>query len=216
MQIVSQPKNSPQLWDKIWARTPSRFPGSQTLESLYRRLVYFSAFDALLRSFSLANQSILELGSGTGANSAYLAQRHGAQSVTLLDFSEGALERVAIKRFLCPVTKIQGDLLEFTPKQQYDFVHSTGLIEHFVGAQRQKVVGVHAACVRRGGLVMIWVPVHSPAFAVIGTLNRLIGIEEIPLTEKELRSLCLQNGLEIIRENHSALGAMYGVLARKV
>jgi len=148
--------------------------------------------------------------------SANAARARRVQSVALLDFSERALARANLKRFHCPVTKIQGDLLEFSPKLQYDFVHSTGLVEHFAGAQRQKVIQIHAACVKQGGLVMIWIPVYSPAFAVIGVFNRLIGIEELPFEEQELRSLCLQSGLEIIRQGHSAWGALYGILARKV
>ncbi|MDP2664484.1 MAG: class I SAM-dependent methyltransferase [bacterium] len=208
-------QNSSQLWDKIWKKTPGQFPGSSKLESLYRRVVYFSAFDTLLGLVSPSGH-ILELGSGTGRNSTYLAKRYSARSVTLLDFSESALARAREEDFSCALIKIQQDLLRFTPQKQYEFVHSTGLIEHFTGQERRAVVRKHAECVAPGGYVMIWVPVRSPAFFLIGQFNKLMGIEEIPLTRQELKTLCAESGLNVIKENSSVLGALYGVLAQKI
>lgn len=215
-KIMSSPENSPRLWDKLWMRMPSRFPLSDTVESLYRRSIYFSAFDTLLKSFTLANQDILELGSGTGQNSLYLAQRHTTQSVTLVDFSEQALVRVQTQRFPCELKKIHQDLFAFRPIQRYDFVHSAGLIEHFAGHKRIEVVKIHAQCIRKGGLAMIWVPVNCLAFEFIGRFNRLIGIEEIPFAEKELEDMCIQSGLKILQKNHTAFGALYGLLTQKI
>ena len=62
---------------------------------------------------------------------------------------------------------------------------------------------------------MIWVPVRSPTFSVIGRFNRWIGIQEIPFTKEELRDSAAQSGLKIIRENHSVGGAIFGILAKK-
>ncbi|MBI2642119.1 MAG: class I SAM-dependent methyltransferase [Candidatus Wildermuthbacteria bacterium] len=208
-------ENSAEMWNGIWEKIPSQFSGSKTLEAWYRRIVYFSAFDTLLNLLPPSNQ-ILELGSGTGRNSAYLAKRYSAQSVTLLDFSESALGRTREEDFSCALIKIQQDLLRFTPQKQYGFVHSTGLIEHFTGQERRAVVQKHAECVAPGGYVMIWVPVQSPAFFVIGQFNKLMGIEEVPLTETELKTLLMEARLKIIGENHAVFGALYGVLAQKV
>src|SRR3989344_4810644 len=203
-------ENSSYYWNRFWKNAISRIWGGHTIENLYRRLIYFSAFDRLLSSISLADKDILELGSGTGNNSLYLTQQHLTQSVTLVDFSEQALANVATTKRKCPVIKIQRDLLEFQPQKSYDFVHSAGLIEHFEGDLRLAIVRNHTEFVFQGGLVMIWVPVHSPAFSLIGRFNRLLGIKEIPLTKRELKILCIQSGLDIIREDHSAFGALYG------
>ena len=213
---MSSIHNSSSHWDRIWENPTFHIWGGQAIETLYRRLIYFSAFDRLLGSYSLADKEILELGSGTGNNSLYFARRHHARSVTLLDFSEQALAKVALERYPCPVIKVQSDLFEFQPNRSYDFVHSTGLIEHFEGDRRLAVVRKHAALASSGGLVMIWVPIYSPAFSLIGRMNRWFGIEEIPFTERELQELCIQSRLDIIREGHTAWGALYGVLARKV
>src|SRR3989344_5675352 len=150
-------QNSSQLWDKIWKKTRGEFPGSSKLESLYRKIIYFSAFDSLLNPLSLQNLDILELGSGTGNNSLYLAKKNSARSVTLVDFSELALQKAREEDFPCKITKIQQDLLSFSVKEQYGFVHSTGLIEHFTGQERLSVVQKHAECVKPGGYMMIWV-----------------------------------------------------------
>lgn len=185
------------------------------LESLYRKIVYFSAFNSLLKSISLDNLDVLELGSGTGNNSLYLAKKNSIRSVTLVDFSELALQRAHEKDFPCQLTKIQQDLLGFSSQKQYGFVHSTGLIEHFMGQERLAVVQKHAQCAQPRGYVMIWVPVKSLAFFFIGKLNKLMGIEEIPLTRQELKALLSESGLTVIRENSSVFGALYGILAQK-
>lgn len=208
--------NSQYYWDRLWKNKLSRVWRGNAIENLYRKLIYFSAFDRLLDSNSLADKEILELGSGTGDNSLYLAQQHHAGSVTLLDFSEQALAKVAVARYSFPVIKVQKDLFEFQAQKQYDFVHSTGLVEHFEGDRRLAVVRKHAEFVCQGGLVMIWVPVYSPLFSLIGKFNRWIGIEEIPFTERELKALCIQSGLDIICEDHAVFGTLYGILARKV
>lgn len=207
--------NSSESWNSVWNHVPANFPGSGLLENWYRNIIYFPAFDKLLKSVSLSQKDIVELGSGTGNNSLYLSKKYNARSVMLVDFSEIALERAKDGEFPCQLTKLKRDLLGFQPPSLYEFVHSTGLIEHFIGAEREDVVKKHAECVEQRGYVMIWVPIRSLAFSCIGKVNKAMGIEEIPLTKQELRSLCAESGLQIINEGHTAFGALYGILAQK-
>ena len=211
-----QVKNSAESWDNVWRHIPSQFIGSEQLEDWYRNIIYFPAFNKILSSISLSKKSALELGSGTGNNSLYLSKRYPLDSVTLVDFSNVALQRARDGKFSCPVTKFQNDLFEFRPSSPYGFVHSTGLIEHFYGADRRAVVQKHAECVEKKGYVMIWVPVQSLVFSLIGKFNKAVGIEETPLTEQELKNLCAESGLQIINEGHTAFGALYGVLTQRV
>jgi len=212
-------ENSSRLWDKLWTNKITNFyprlPASRFVENFIRKQLYFKAIDRLLGSLSLENKDIIELGSGTGSNSLYIAQNHRVKSVTLVDFSEKALVRVSPKIYPCQVRKIQRDILKNPFSEDYDFAHSTGLVEHFGGRDRSLAIERHAQCVKTGGLIMVWVPISSLAFKPIQIINSHLGIKEIPFTKKEMQFLFQENGLEIIREEKGALGALYGILARK-
>lgn len=77
------------------------------------------------------------------------------------------------------------------------------------------MVRKHSQFTQPGGLVMIWVPIFSPAFNLIQKFNQILGIREIPFTKEELIFLCQKSNLEIIKEGESFFGALYGILARK-
>ena len=211
--------NSSSQWDRIWTNKLTScylyFPASRTIETFVRKQLYFKAIDKLLDSFSFENKDILELGSGTGNNSLYLAKLHKVKSVTLLDFSGKALERAIIDDYPCPVKKIQEDILESSLMEGYDFVHSTGLIEHFSGTDRFLIVKKHAQFAKPGGLVMIWVPISSLAFKPIKKFNQCVGIKEKPFTKDELQYLCKASDLKILKEGETVFGALYGILAER-
>ncbi|MDD5529004.1 MAG: methyltransferase domain-containing protein [bacterium] len=212
-------ENSSMLWDSLWTNKFTnfhrRFTVSQPVENFVRHQLYFKAINKLLDG-SCVGKNILELGCGTGSNSLYLASTQQVNSVTLLDFSPEAMTNVKTETYPCHVKKISKDLLKFSPTKRYDFVHSTGLIEHFSGKERLYAIKKHSQCARSGGLVMIWVPIFSPTFNCIGTFNRWIGIKELPFTKTEMRLLCAQSKLEIINEGETAFGALYGILCRKI
>ncbi len=213
--LSNEIKNSSESWDNVWKHIPSKFPGSSLLESWYRNIVYFPAFNKLLEPVSLPQKDVLELGSGTGNNSLYFSKKYPLRSVTLVDFSDIALQRTKDREFSCGVVKLKKNLLEFRPPSPYGFVHSTGLIEHFSGVEQLAVVRKHAECAEQGGYVMIWVPIRSFAFSCIGKFNQAMGIEEVPLSEQKLKMLCAESNLQIINEGKTAFGALYGILAQK-
>ena len=216
---MNRSDNTSKRWDSIWNnKIKSLFfylPVFRPVDIFFRKNIYFKAIDKILEGFSLEDKDIIELGSGTGSNSFYLANSQGAKTVTLVDFSEKGLYRAKEKFCACPVIKIKEDILNFSPKGHYDFVHSTGLVEHFFGRDRFLAIKKHTECAKSGGLIMIWVPVVSSAFRIISFFNRLQGIKEIPFTKEELSSLFNENNLEILREGRTAFGALYGILAKK-
>jgi len=216
---MDQLDNTSKRWDSIWNnKIKSLFfylPVFRPVDIFFRKNIYFKAINKILDGFSLKDKDIVELGSGTGSNSFYLANSQGARTVTLVDFSEKGLDKAREKFCNCPVTKIKEDILNFSPKSAYDFVHSTGLVEHFFGRDRFLAVKKHAECAKPGALIMVWVPVVSPAFKIIGFFNRLQGIKEIPFKKEELMSLFKESNLEIIKEGRIALGALYGILAKR-
>lgn len=211
--------NSPQRWNRFWANGVTNFylnlPASRSIEHFVRRQLHYKAIGKLLGSISLFQKDIIELGSGTGSNSIHLARFYKAKSITLVDFSEKALTRVREESCSCRVVKVKKNILKFSPQKNYDFVHSTGLIEHFFDKERSLVMKKHAQCVRPGGLVMVWVPIFSSAFTIIQKINRCLGIKEIPFTKDELQILCRENNLDIVRDGETVFGALYGILARK-
>ena len=75
---------------------------------------------------------LLELGSGSGHLSAFLAQK--GYVVSLLDFSTGALEKSkqTFQRYSLNGEFIEADLFDLsTVKEKYDFVWNSGVMEHF-------------------------------------------------------------------------------------
>jgi len=211
--------NSNHHWDRLWTNKITNFypslPTARYFDNFVRRKVYFDKIDKLLGNMSLKDKEIIELGSGTGSNSLHLAKTHCAKKVTLVDFSEKALARVEADRFPCLMNKVKEDIFEISSEKKYDFVHSTGLIEHFLDKDRFLSVKKHADLIRDDGIVMIWVPIFSKAFRPIKKINKLLGIKEEPFTKDEMRLIFKESGLEIINEGETLLGALFGILGRK-
>lgn len=103
-----------------------------------------------------SGKTILELGAGTGRLS-YLFLNNGAQHVTLIDSSEKAV--ALTRRLFEPIAPdrykiILSDLFDFTLQESFDLVFSSGLIEHFQGGDRRRVVEAHLAYCRRDCLLL--------------------------------------------------------------
>jgi len=102
-------------------------------------------FEKLIKAASFQDKRVLELGCGTGRLS-YLALKAGAKNITLVDSS---LKAVALARGLFATEEpqqcsiIQSDIFEYEANERYDLVFSSGLIEHFQGADRARIVKKH-------------------------------------------------------------------------
>lgn len=178
-------------WAALWEATrlevgapalEAQTPRWQRQEAFIRR--YFGSFDGL---------DVIEVGSGRGLNALLFGQR-GAR-VTLLDNEQIALDQA--KKLHGPngvsFTPILGDA--FDPPAElvgtFDVAMSYGLCEHFVGEDRQRVIGAHLSLVRPGGIALIGVPNRlAPAYRLWrATMMRrgtwIFGTEE-PFTAAEL------------------------------
>lgn len=83
---------------------------------------------------------LLELGSGSGHLSAYLAQK--GYKVALLDFSKGALKKSEETFALYGLDGefIEGDLFDLSKvTEEYDFVWNSGVMEHFDDKSLKKI-----------------------------------------------------------------------------
>ena len=196
-------RNTAQLWDNVWTRSPSvekdlyavakeeRLIRWQRMEA--KILERFAAFDAL---------SVIELGAGRGTNAALMAGR-GAR-VSVLDYSEIALQRSrrVFANLELPVDLVLQDALQLEPQHigQYDVSMSFGLAEHFVGAAREAIVKAHFDVLKAGGLAFISVPnAYNPPYRLYKWITEHTGRwtigEEYPFSRRELEAQCARLGI---------------------
>jgi len=136
----------------------------------------------------------IELGCGEGKIS-LLFSLLGAKT-TLVDYSAKQLKRakyIAEKFEVEPVI-IQENILQL-PKSfvgQYDVAMSFGTAEHFFGDDRQRIFDAHSSVLKKGGLVIMWVPnrygfLFHAGFTARKLLRRSVcPVDEAPFSRKEL------------------------------
>ena len=116
--------NSRQVWDPQWSLflKTAKIRTNQTLVNQIIKLY----------KNNLVNKKILEVGSGSGSDSVFLAKK-GAK-VTTLDFSKNAIksaQKIA-KQHKVKIKTINADCQKIPIKDNsFDLVFSVGLIEHF-------------------------------------------------------------------------------------
>lgn len=149
------------VWDRIWRQQTSTDKDRSVLERERRSPRWRSALFAMESTFGrLAGLRTVELGSGRADFSALMAME-GAE-VTLIDYSVGALERASDRfdRLRLPVVLEQRDFLADMSDLAgvFDVSASLGVVEHFRGSDRRRVIGLHAEVIRPGGLVLVSMP----------------------------------------------------------
>ena len=131
--------------------------GSRTPEVIAANVGGHSPWVVPLIEHSVAGDSMLELGSGTGALSARLAL--AGRSVGLLDYSEEqvkfandvfAVLGLGAKSYVADITKglPVGDL-------SYDWVWSSGLLEHFSDEELSVIMMESARVARKGVMSLV-------------------------------------------------------------
>ncbi len=130
--LETNPNPAPEVWDKV--------ADGYNLEISDSEIEIANEISQLLKSLNIRQRaSLLELGSGSGHLSGLLAQQ--GYKVTLLDFSEKALEKS--KQFFdkhgLNGQFIKGDLLDLSNIESiYDVVWNSGVMEHFNDEQLLK------------------------------------------------------------------------------
>lgn len=119
---VREPDQS--VWNRFWDR-------KNDLEKVYPSSP--SVLEAILSRFDVKGMHILEVGAGTGRDSAELARR-GA-NIKVLDFAESSLKIVSeikAKENLENLELVRGDAFKAPFKEgSFDLVFHQGLAEHF-------------------------------------------------------------------------------------
>lgn len=149
------------VWDRLWRYRPT----DDRDDALLRREQQGPRWQMTARRLEacfggMAGLRTIELGSGRGDLSVLLAT-HGAH-VTLMDRSERALSeaRQRFDRLGLSAQFEQGDLLVGDDRWTgaFDVSLSVGVIEHFKGDVRTRVLDTHFDVLRPGGLCVVSVP----------------------------------------------------------
>ncbi len=139
-----------EVWDALWSHKVS-----YRWDSL-SQIIY----DTIHQWVNpIQNLSILEAGSGTGKISLRLASE-GAQ-VTLVDYSEKALEnsREAFGQESCQGTFILSDIRKIqAPNDKYDLTWNAGVLEHFTFNEKVDILNEMARITKPGGTILILTP----------------------------------------------------------
>jgi len=195
--------NTASLWDGIWENPPSEEEDRLALLLEEKSVRWRRIEERVRRAFgTFEGQRVVEIGSGAGTNAALMALR-GA-SVTLLDYSEGALARARqfFERNGVSAKSRRADALALPPDLvgAFDISMSFGLTEHFQGGDRTRITRAHFDVLREGGLTFISVPNRwNPPYRLYKFLAQRTGRwrvgEEIPYTRGELEAICGELGV---------------------
>jgi 2-polyprenyl-3-methyl-5-hydroxy-6-metoxy-1,4-benzoquinol methylase len=200
---MSYEKNTPELWDDFWGEEITQeedfFAIAKEEKSIrWQRIEQLTK----LKFGSFQSLDIIELGAGAGTNAALMAKR-GA-NVTILDYSERALNRSQefFRRNGLEAEFVYENALSLPESfgERYDVSMSFGLTEHFKGAERVKINKVHFDVLKAGGITFISVPNrYNFPYRINKSLGDLLGIsrvgEEYPYSRKELKQLCQELGI---------------------
>jgi SAM-dependent methyltransferase len=125
--------------------------------------------DLLKQTHDYELKRVLEVGSGSGLISAFLAKQ--GFEVTLLDISPIAID-IAKKQFSQMQVSgsfVVSDLfrMPFEP-ESFDLVWNAGVLEHFVGEDRLAALRAMANMTKKGGLVITYNPFAKAVFYRLG------------------------------------------------
>ncbi len=179
-------------WDSVW-----RNKNISTQIVNFGRNIYKYFFQRILKKYLSPEAEMLELGCGTSALSILMASQ--ARKIVGLDTSEISLSISRENARLARVKNMEfilGDCKNVQFENQFDFVWSNGLLEHFENPEL--IAREHFKAVKPGGRVLIAVPYFYSYHNLWYTLSRpkllrrlwLWGdVSQIFFTKKMLRDI---------------------------
>jgi 2-polyprenyl-3-methyl-5-hydroxy-6-metoxy-1,4-benzoquinol methylase len=176
-------------WGDIWETLDkTEIKGSTYMYDYYKEFL----------GDSFRDKRVLEIGCGTGVNSILMAAS-GAK-VSVMDYSMEALE--VVKKLAGGVTLeyIHMDMFNSDLENEFDIVHSEGVVEHYLMPRRQEVLDIHTKAARKGGKVLIIVPnarcvPYRIGKGIADRTGQWIYGNEYPYTERELVHRMKKSGL---------------------
>lgn len=201
--MTDNQQNTPENWDDTWSRNFSAEEDDWRFAQTEQELRWIRLNRRILKHFGgYEGLKAIEIGAGSGTYSALMARR-GAQ-VTVLDYSDKALERSAqfFRRHQVDAEMVQANALHFPAELhgRFDLSMSFGLAEHFLNEERRAVLRSHFQLIRSGGMAVVSVPnawnfpyrLYKYSAEKRGTWG--VGLE-YPFTRGELASYCKQENV---------------------
>lgn len=105
----------------------------------------------LIDSFYSGQETILDLGVGTGLELIHLFELNGNVKVTAIDISEGMLNKLKERKFGKNIKTILGDFFEVEFGGPYDAVISTSALHHFVEKDKLELYKKIYNCLNKNG-----------------------------------------------------------------
>lgn len=179
-------------WDTYWQRTATTGYVNYTPELL----------SAICTVMDIEGRRILEVGSGTGGNASWLAQK-GAEvhmvdlSLPALQISARTFEQKGLKSRL---TRADAHCLPY-PDEYFDLVFHQGLLEHF--ADPSPLLVEQWRVLRKGGFLVVDVPQRYSLYTIYKHLCMALGRWEYGAWEtefalEELKDLLTQAGFTVV------------------
>lgn len=177
-----------QHWNQFWSRSQERGEVYATDFRIVRHLNDYVDF----------NQArVLEVGAGTGRDSASIAEQGGA--VCALDYSEEALKLLE-RSSKSGISIVCGDAraLPFAD-ETFDIVFHQGLLEHF--RDPEVLLAENRRVLKRGGVLLVDVPQRYHYYTVLKHIMMLLRIWfagwETEFTVHGLRRIVEETGLRV-------------------
>jgi len=190
---MSHTEPGQEVWNKFWSQKKDLdkvYPSSPSVQK------------AILKNMDIRGLKVLEVGAGTGRDSAELARR-GAQ-VTVLDFAQGSLSIVGALRdefgLGDSLRLVRGDAFSAPfPENTFDLVFHQGLAEHF--NDPMALIKENFRIVKPGGYCLCDVPQTVHAYTIIKhiliALDKWFAGWETQFTMGQLKDLMQGAGFEI-------------------
>ena len=208
-----------QDWEKQWKILDWMMFIFKPLELLIRNSIHRGMI-RLLNDKHLTNPNILELGAGTGKESAWLASKLNG-STTLVDNCDFVIEK-SKKYFSKKAVNVQfinKDIRKLDIKEEYDLALSVGLIEHFYGSDLKLIFNKHINAVKKSGYVIVFTPRASSLYFTykkILTMLRLWMWDEKPFSKEDFINLAKPGNSELTGITNVIFGLWSGALFKKL
>ena len=188
LMIVSKRKSSTEKhWNSFWSS--NTYP----IYNLGNWVFWILFYKKFLQLIDLHDPDILELGGGIGGISYKMVEKMGGK-ITIVDYSQLAKEKSDnfFKNKNFSPRYIFSDIFNLKPKEKYDLVHSHGLIEHYVEAEREVCFARHIEFMKDEGYGIILAPTEGKGYNYFAKpLVKVLGLDtvsEVPLNQDDIKS----------------------------